>query len=119
MSQRDIPQNRFDLNRYVFNTLLQKVVLSVLAIIGGFIYLNMLFTGPNFKIGLIFIANAIVTSNNMYLFSVFRAKNKFKVETVFSLLYAVVLVVVIVVFYALDLSVYFIAYGLLFRNNFV
>ncbi len=114
MSQRDIPQNRFDLNRYVFNTLLQKVVLSVLAIIGGFIYLNMLFTGPNFKIGLIFIANAIVTSNNMYLFSVFRAKNKFKVETVFSLLYAVVLVVVIVVFYALDLSVYFIAYGLLF-----
>ena len=113
MAQKDIPQNKFNFNDYVFNTLVQKAGFSAITLIGGVIYLNLFYTGDNYSVGLIFILNAIVTSNIMYFFSVFRAKNMFVIESWLSLIYAIFSVLIVVLFYYYNLSVIFVAYSLL------
>ena len=114
MAQRDIPQNRFNFNKYVFNTLLQKIGFSVITIVGGFIYLKTFYNGINFSVGIIFAFNAILTSYIMYFFSVFRAKNMFVVESWISILYAIFSVIIVVLYYFKNLDVIFVAYSLLF-----
>ena len=116
MAQRDIPQNRFPLKEYVYNTFVQKFAYSGVAVIGGVIYLIFLYSGMSVTIGLIFLINAIVTSNNMYLFSVLRAKNMFKYESLVALSYSVVLIILLGVFFLFHLDILFIAYGLLFAR---
>ena len=39
MAQKDIPQKVFFLNKYVFNTLIQKCIFSFFTLCIGFIYL--------------------------------------------------------------------------------
>lgn len=116
MAQRDIPQNRFPLKEYVYNTFLQKFAFSGLSVLGGVIYLVFLYSGESVTVGLIFLVNAIVTSNNMYLFSIFRAKNMFKYESFVALFYSVVLIILLCFFLIFHLDVLFIAYGLLFAR---
>jgi O-antigen/teichoic acid export membrane protein len=113
MAQRDIPQNKFNFNEYVFNTFIHKIVFSIVTITGGIIYLNLLYNGENYIVGLIFVFNAIVTSNIMYLFSVFRAKNVFVIESWISMLYAIFSIVIVVFYHYFDLQVLFVAYSLL------
>jgi len=113
MAQRDIPQSRFDFSSYVFNTFIQKVGFSLIALVGGLLYVYFFYSGLNIIIGVIFIINAIVTSGNMYFFAVFRAKNIFKIESWLSLIYAVLLLIIIGLYFTFELDVIFIAYGLL------
>lgn len=113
MAQRDIPQNRFDFKDYIFNTFIQKIGFSTVSLLGGLLYLYLYFEGLNYTIGVVFVVNAIVTANNMYLFAIFRAKNMFKIETWLSAIYTLVILVIIALYYVLELDVTFIAYGLL------
>lgn len=116
MAQRDIPQQKFNFNDYVFNTFLQKIGFAVISLAGGLIYLKLFYTELNYIVGVIFVVNAIITSNNMYFFAVFRAKNIFKVETWVSSIYMLIMLVLIALYVVYDLDVIFIAYGLLFAR---
>jgi O-antigen/teichoic acid export membrane protein len=118
MAQRDIPQNRFNFAPYVFNTFIQKIGFSLLAFVGGLVYLYFFYSGLNVTIGVIFVVNAIITSGNMYFFAVFRAKNMFKIESWLALFYSVVLLVIIALYFVLDLDLLFIVYGLLLARVF-
>lgn len=114
MAQKDIPQNKFNFNDYVFNTFIQKIGFSTITLIGGIIYLSLLYDGDNYSVGIIFVINAIITSQIMYFFSVFRSKNMFVIESWLSVIYAVFSVLIVAFFYYLNLSILFVVYGLLF-----
>ena len=113
MAQRDIPQDRFNFETYVFNTFIQKSVFSFIALVGGLVYLSVFFSGLNVIVGIVFIVNAIINSNNIYFFAVFRAKNMFKIESWLALVYSLFIVVLIVLYYLFSLDVLYLAYGLL------
>ncbi len=113
MAQRDIPQDRFSFSDYVINTLIQKVGFSILSLIGGLVYLLLLYSGNNLTIGIIFVVNAIITSNTTYFFAIFRAKNMFKIESWLALFYTASLIILVIIYYLFKLDVLFIAYGLL------
>lgn len=112
MAQRDIPQDRYPFNRYVYNTILQKVVISFIALICGVLYLLILSKDDNLEIGLIFLVFAILTSKVMFFGAIFRSKNKFQIETFSALLYSSVITIIVVIYYFLEISVYSIAWGL-------
>jgi O-antigen/teichoic acid export membrane protein len=116
MAERDISQKKFPLSKYIVNAFIQKFAFSTLSIIGGLIYLFTFYSGTNVTIGIIFIVNAILSSNNIYFMSVFRANNKFKVEAIITMLYALILVLMIICFFAFKLDLIFIAFSLLFAR---
>lgn len=105
MSQRDIPQNRFNLNEYVYNSILIKTVLSVVTIVIGIIYLNFFFKEKNIFIGYIFLINAIITSYGSFFLSIYRAKNKFKIETKALFIYSVSIIIIFIYYYSYHLNV--------------
>ncbi|MFC0875922.1 oligosaccharide flippase family protein [Saccharicrinis sp. FJH2] len=113
MAQRDIPQNRFRLDEYVGNVMIQKVGYSFVVIILGILYSVFFYDSINSTIGVIFSLNAILTSFNMYFFAIFRAKNKFKYESVISIIYSISSVLLLAVYYYFNLGILTIAYGLL------
>lgn len=113
MAQRDIPQERFDFKLYFVNVFLQKGIFSLLALVGGIIYLALFYSGTNITIGILFAINAVITSYNMYLFAVFRAKNMFNVESWLTAVYSISLVILVIVYYVFKLDVVFITTGLL------
>lgn len=116
MAQRDIPQERFDFKSYVFNVLLQKGVFSMMALIGGIVYLTQFYSGENIIIGILFAINAVITSYNMYFFGVFRAKNMFEIESWLSSLYSISLILIVLIYFLFKLDVIFITSGLLFAR---
>ena len=113
MSQRDIPQKLFFFKEYVANTFLQKGIFSILSLLGGILYLSIFYKDLNYTIGIIFTVNAIITANNMYLFAVFRAKNLFKYESILSLIYSVLIIILIFIYFIAHQDLLFLAYGLL------
>ncbi|HPP34593.1 MAG TPA: oligosaccharide flippase family protein [Ignavibacteriales bacterium] len=113
MAQRDIPQNRFNFESYVYNTVIQKIGFSIVAALGGLIYIFLFYSGQNVTIGIIFVVNAIITSGNMYFFAVFRAKNMFKIESLLALFYSIIIVIIVTIYFIFKQDVVFIAYGLL------
>ncbi len=113
MAQRDIPQNNFPLTGYIINSLILKITYSVLASILGLVYLLLFYSGDNVYIGVIFIIIAVFTANINYFFSIFRALNRFKIESYSSVLYAVAVTGLIGCFYFLNEDVFFISFGFL------
>lgn len=113
MAQRDIPQNKFPFTPYIINSLILKIGFSVCASILGLVYLLVLYSGENVTIGIIFIIIAVFTANINYFFSVFRALNRFKIESYSSVLYAIFLALLIAYFYFFNKDVFFISFGFL------
>jgi O-antigen/teichoic acid export membrane protein len=113
MAQRDIPQKRYGFNEYVYSAVFQKLGFSFLAALGGVLYLTLSYSGFSVKVGLVFLINAIVTSNNMYLFAVFRSINKYKFESLVSGIYSILLIGIISVYYIYSLDILFLSFGLL------
>ncbi len=113
MAQRDIPQNKFPLNDYISNALFQKIFYSFLASVGAFVYLFFTYSGDSIRIGIIFLINAILTSYSMYFFSVLRAKNLFKHESLLSAFYSIFLGFTFVTLFFFNKNVLFLAIGLL------
>jgi O-antigen/teichoic acid export membrane protein len=112
MAERDISQKKFPLHDYIFNAFTHKLVFSILSVLGGLIYLFAFYSGANVTIGAIFVINAVITSNNIFLLAAFRASNLYKVESLLALFYALVLVLVIICFLVFHFQVIFIAYSL-------
>jgi len=113
MAQRDIPQNKFDLNEYVTNVVIQKLILSFISLIGGGLYLLLSYKDGNLIIGFIFLIYAIITSNVSYFLAVFRAKNLFILESKSSIIYLFFITISIACFFLFNLSVYYVSAGLL------
>jgi O-antigen/teichoic acid export membrane protein len=113
MAQRDIPQKRFGLNEYVYNALIQKSAFSLLSVSAGIIYLFWFYSGITVTVGVIFVINAIVSANSMFLFAVFRSVNIYRVESILSGLYAFFMCVIVVIYFFFDPGIIFLSYGLL------
>lgn len=113
MAQRDIPQNRFELNKYVFNVFLHKFFFCFLALIFGVFYSFYFFKSNNTIVGIIFTLNAILTSLIMFLLAVFRSKNYFKEETNSSIYYFLAIILLLVIYYKFKLDVIGLSFGLL------
>ncbi len=113
MAQRDIPQHQYPYTAYIANSLVLKIGLGVLASILGLGYLQFFYAGENVAIGIIFIIIAVFTANINYFFSVFRALNRFKVESYSSVGYAIAVAVLIACFYYFKKDVFFISLGFL------
>ena len=106
MAQKDIPQKSFDLNIYVFNSLIQKIYFSIISFLIGFLYLYLIVDSSNFFVGLIFLLNAIVTAYVMYFISVFKAKNFFRIELKSSFIFFLFIIIILILnnFYNLNIN---------------
>lgn len=118
MAQRDIPQNKFDLNKYVYNVFLHKFLFCFLALIFGVLYCVFFFKNNNTVVGIIFTLNAILTSFVMFLLAVFRSNNYFKEETNSSIYYFLAVILLLGIYYKFNLSVIGLSVGLLIARLF-
>jgi len=113
MALRDIPQKTFDIKPYVSNSLIVKFILSLLVFGLSYIYLSFLTDRNNFEIGIVFVLQAIVSAFVNYYFAIFKAKNRFKLDTNLSLLYSALLIVIFFVTVRYKLSVFEFSVGIL------
>jgi len=95
MASRDIPQKAYEIGLYIYNTLIQKAIISIL-ISGIFMtYLAIIYTGQDLSIGQIFIIYGICSSFIAYYQSLFRAKNYFQYELYTTLINAIFITAII------------------------
>lgn len=113
MAQRDIPQNKFELNTYVYNVFLHKLFFCFLALVFGVFYSFYFFESDNTNVGIVFTLNAILTSLIMFLLAVFRSNNYFKEETNSSIYYFIAIILLLLVYYQFQLDVIGLSIGLL------
>lgn len=113
MAERDMAMKKYPQPEYVYSALLHKLFFSGLSAAGGLMYLLFLYAGDNVSVGIIFMINAVITSYNVFFLSLFRANNKYRVESIITLLYAVFLCCVLALALATGLSVISIAWLML------
>ncbi len=113
MAQRDIPQNKFNLNNYVYNVFLQKFLFCSLTLLLGVVYSCYFYDKDNTVIGIIFTINAILTSLIMFLLAVFRSKNYFIQETNSSLYYLFAVLVLLIIYFLFEINIIELSIGLL------
>jgi len=105
MTMRDIPQKRFEFNIYIYNILVQKVIISLIVTVLGIFTICYLYENINFKIGLIFIVNGIILSFFSYFLAVFKSSNRFQLETYITIINAILLTILICVHYFLKFDI--------------
>lgn len=111
MSMKDIPQKTFEFNDYIYNSLIQKIVISLIVTFISFIYISSIYSYTDtFSIAILFIVYAVVMSFNVYFLSVFKAISKFNIETVFNTINAICLTLLIILHILFDMKIITIAY---------
>ena len=101
---KDYPKQGDYLGRYLSNSLLSKLVLSLL---GGFfflIYLVVFYEGDWLKVGGLYVVFAMVASFTIYLQSLLKIQNSFKKYTESNLVYAIVVTISVVLYWYLKLT---------------
>ena len=99
MIMKDLPQNIFPREKYIMNTLAQKVLLMVVFCSLFLVYLISFYSGEWRIIGEIFVLFAILTSYSLYLQAVLRVKNKFRDASLSILLYSIIITVLMFLVY--------------------
>lgn len=113
MAERDISQNKFPINKYIINAFIQKTFFIIISIIGGIVYVRVLYTGSNAIVGMIFILIAVISSCNVYFLAIFRSSNLFKIESIITSFYAAFLTISVTIYLIFDLNLYFIIINIL------
>lgn len=113
MAQRDIPQNKFELNKYVYNIFLHKLFFCFIALAFGVFYSYFFYDKNNTIVGIIFTLNAILTSFIMFLLSVFRSNNNFREETNSSIFYLFAILILLLIYFQYHMDVIGLCIGLL------
>lgn len=98
MIMKDYPQAKFDSSSYILNSMAQKVTLVIL--FGGtfLLYLNFFYEGDWITIGNKFILFAIISAYVLYLQAVLRVKNNFKNASISTVIYALAISVVVIIY---------------------
>lgn len=105
MALKDIPQQIFKLEQYVFNSMLQKIAMSGITFLVGIIYIFSTQSDLNIKVGVIFLVFGILFSFVSYYISVFRARNFYIYESFLSFVYTGMLFIVVIVAYFIALDI--------------
>lgn len=116
MAMRDIPQERYELDRYVFNVFLQKALFTVITFAIGTYYLYSLQEEGNHTIGMNFLIFGLLYSHTAYLLCVFRATNNYLYECIVSMFYAGLLVLILIAMNTHEMSVELLSICLLFSR---
>lgn len=91
MIMKDVPQNAFSAEKYIMNTLAQKMLLVVFFCSLFSIYLFLFYSGEWRIVGQIFVLFAVLTSYALYLQAVLRVRNRFRDASLSILLYSAVI----------------------------
>ncbi len=104
MIMKDYPQKKFEPNSYVLNSLAQKVVFIVVFGIISLAYLNWFYDSLWVEIGNRFILFAILTAYVLYLQAILRVKNRFKASAISIVIYALVISIIVLLYYLGELN---------------
>ncbi len=99
MIMKDYPQKKFEAHSYLLNSMAQKLGLILVFGSAFFAYLHYFYTGEWKHIGDLFIVFAILSAYVLYLQAILRVKNKFKKSTFSIIVYALVISIIVVLYY--------------------
>jgi len=103
---KEYPEQEANHKKYVSNSLLAKVLLSLVCTAVFFLYLSLSFEGDWFKIGSIFILFAIITSFTIYLQALLKVQNRFHKYTESTIVYATAVTLAIFTYAQFQLNLY-------------
>lgn len=99
MIMKDYPQQKFQSQSYVLNSLAQKVVFIIFFGAVFLFYLNFFYNDEWVKIGNRFILFAVLSAYVLYLQAFLRVKNRFRESAITIVVYALVISTVVLLFY--------------------
>lgn len=95
---KEYPEHESSHKKYISNSLLAKGALSIVCVILFFAYIRLAYLGDWFKVGAIYIFFAIVASFTIYLQAVLKVQNRFHKYTESTIVYAIAVTIVILVY---------------------
>lgn len=99
MIMKDYLQEKFNSNRYVLNSMAQKLILIVVFGSVFLLYLYSFYSGEWVAIGGRFVIFAIISAYVLYLQAILRVKNRFRDSTFSVVAYALVISAVVAMYF--------------------
>lgn len=97
---------------YLSNSLIAKLVLSVIGAILFFIYLYLFYNADWLKVGIIYVAIAVTTSFVTYFQALLRVENQFKAYSQSVVVYAIVITFCILLYWIMEMNLIQLVIGL-------
>ncbi|MCM4150237.1 hypothetical protein DHD05_01425 [Arenibacter sp. N53] len=113
MIMKEYPENKFNPGDYVSNGLYVKLSISLIVGTISFIYLYLLYDGSWVFVGGIFILFALASSYILFLQALLKVKNKFGKYTETTIVYAIGITILIIMYSLLDFSLGMLSISLL------
>ena len=95
---KDYPQQEEGHRQYISRSILAKILLSVVCAALFFMYLSFSFEGDWFRVGVLYIVFAVVTSFTIYLQALLKVQNRFHKYTESTIIYAIAVTLTILVY---------------------
>ncbi|TFG75262.1 MAG: hypothetical protein E4H26_06420 [Flavobacteriales bacterium] len=106
MVVKDYPKYQQGQGSYFVNSLLAKMIISLVGCAFFFIYLLIFYKGEWLLVGFIYILFALVASYIIYLQAILRVSNEFGQYTATNLIYAIIITLVVILYWQLKFSLF-------------
>ncbi|WNH13975.1 flippase [Thalassobellus suaedae] len=113
MIMKDFPRYILDHKKYVSNSLFSKVLISIFVSVFAIVYLCLLYDKKWLKVGGLYMLFAVVSSFVVYFQSLLKVQNKFHKYTETTIIYAIGVTVVVLIYWFVDTGLVMLAFYLL------